>query len=101
MDYTEMVDMLGSRHFNHKDNPFPQSWRGLDLKKMASYFRVSEAEVLRAMHEIASRANLRYGETRCNSCGMPITFQERTPFDRSKENHFIACPNRQAHRRRK
>ena len=101
MEYPNIISMLESEHFNHKDNPSPQSWRGCDLKKLARYFGVSEGEVLRAMHEIASRVKLRFGETRCNSCGMPITFRQKTPFDRSRQNHFVACPNRAAHRRRK
>ena len=97
-EFHEIVEQLDSKHFNAGEE---RSWRGLDLKEAAAYFKVSEGEVLRAMHEVASREKLRYGETRCDSCGMPITFRERIPYDRSRKNHFIACPNRKAHRRRK
>ena len=97
-EYHKIVSMLDLQHFNYDDD---KTWRGLDLEKAAAYFGIPEDDVLRAMREIASREKLRHGETRCNSCGMPITFQQNTPFDRSRKNHFIACPNRKAHRRRK
>ena len=95
-DFSEMVDMLNREHF-----AITKSWLGLDLEKESRYFRVSTDEVLRAMYQVASRERLRPGEKRCSSCGMPIRFRENVPFDRSRENHFIACPNRKEHRRRK
>ena len=98
-EYHEIVSMLNLQHFNvgHR-----KTWRGVDLEKATSYFGRPTDEVLRAMYDVASREKLRHSETRCNSCGMPITFRKpKTPFDRSGKNHFIACPNREAHRQRK
>lgn len=97
MTFQEIVGILDRDHFNHEEC---FSWRGLELKKTAAYFRVSEGDILSAMKEVASRARLRPGEINCRSCGMPITFRAGTPYDRSRKNHFIACPNRNAHRRK-
>ena len=94
----EIVSILDRDHFNHGKK---KSWLGVDMNTLSAYFGTSTDDVLRAMHEVASREKLRHGEKRCNSCGMPITFRDRVPYDRSRKNHFIACPNRKAHRRRK
>lgn len=103
-NYDEMVGILDRDHFNNPD-PYThrkkKTWLGLDLEKAVAYFEVSPDEVLRAMYEIASREKLRGDERRCKSCGMPIHFLDRIPYDRSRKNHFIACPNRKEHRRRK
>ena len=97
-EYNEILSMLNLQHFNFDHR---KTWRGVELEVSAQYFGVPTDEVLRAMYDIASRERLRHGETRCNSCGMPITFRHKTPFDRSGKNHFIVCPNRKEHRRRK
>ena len=97
-EYNEIVSMLNLQHFNVDHR---KTWYGVDLESSALYFGVETDEVLRAMYAIASREKLSGDETRCNSCGMPITFRERVPYDRSRKNHFIACPNRKEHRRRK
>jgi len=99
MVYENMVSELDRQHYNNPDGD--KSWRGLKLSRIARFYKTTEAEVLRAMHEVASRDKLRFGEINCKSCGMPITFRNQTPFDRSRKNHFIACPNRKAHRRKK
>lgn len=100
MKYAEIVSMLDREHYNDPEVN-PESWKGIDLARAARYHKTTEAEVLRAMCEVAGRQKLRAGEKRCTSCGMPITFRNRTPYDRSGQNHFIACPNRKAHRRKR
>ena len=81
------------------------SWLGVELPNLANHLKVTQSEVLRAMRRVANIYGYRPGEKPCESCGMPIRFKKNekgksTPHDRSGDNHFIACPNREAHRRK-
>ena len=96
--YQEIVDTLDEKHYGHPAGN--QSWLGLELPILARLFKIPEAEVLQVMREVASRYRRKPDERHCKSCGMPIQFRNNTPHDRSGKNHFIACPNRAAHRRK-
>ena len=97
--FEEIVDKLDKEHYGHEKGN--ESWLGLSLKKVARCLKITEGEVLQAMREVARRYKRRLGEKPCRSCGMPITFRNNTLYDRSRKNHFIACPNREAHRAKK
>lgn len=95
--FSEIVDELDRDHYTFREGL--ETWRGVELDTLCFHFKTDADEILRAMRQVANRYRLRGVEKRCESCGMPIVWRDRIPYDREGLNHFISCPNRNAHRK--
>lgn len=99
------------------------SWRGLRIDQLEKRYKLSRAEILSVMREIAHTLDPP-GENikalpRCRSCGMRIVWGKSVetgnaiPLDpkilhiitasgeriSGRESHFVSCPNAERHRK--
>ena len=98
-EFSEIVHQLDTKHYIAQKGL--QTWRGVELTSLCNLFHIDTETVLRAMRDVTHRYSLRAGEKRCQSCGMPMRFRGGIPYDREGLNHFISCPNRKEHRRKR
>ena len=108
----EMVDMRGELTAHWKEE---YNWQGLSIAKLAQRYKCSMDEVRTAIAEIQKdnpRPSRQVYDT-CKSCGAPIVWMNRHPFNAKmlkgaaadgkiqsfRESHFATCPNANQHRK--